>query len=322
MKILDSPFSKARLMLTCLMFSSTFLIAQRVIEIKYETDSRGAYVFSCYNNAYCIYILDLGFTTFKNLRSDLPLPFHGEVRPGYNKLFTVSAVDPQSATQFNYSSKYQKGCMHPVINSDFTYLLPISPGKEAQSYEMSPDKLPDTSSHSSPKPPMDQKKDSVSWYVLRLKMKAGDTIYAARKGVVTEIQDQSGANDAGQLNVSTENYIEIIHADCSFARYGILRKNSSLVKPGQAVKPGQPIGLVGGDPYGRGSDLRFSVYYYQEENTPGQNGGRHYIIPQIWTKKIGKGRLKHGMVYTSEFPAAVLDQELPKKSKTKKTNTQ
>ena len=306
--------------LSGLMICSPSLFSQRTIEIKYETDSRGAYVFSCLNNAYCNYVLDLGFTTFKNLRCDQPLPFHGEVKPGYNKLFTISAIDPQQATQFNYNSQNQKGCMHPVVSLDFTYLLPISPGKEAQSYEMSPDKLPDTLARGISKTGTERNKDSVSWYVLRLKMKAGDTIYAARKGIVTELMDQSGANDAGQTSVSTENFIELVQADCSFARYGILKKNSAMVKPGQTVKAGQPLGLVGGDSFGRGSDLRFSVYYYQQEDHPGQAGSRHYIIPQIWTKKNGKGRLKHGVIYTSEFPAVVLDQELAKKVKSKKPN--
>ena len=112
----------------------------------------------------------------------------------------------------------------------------------------------------------------------------------------------------------------MVQADCSFARYGIVKKNGALVKPGQTIKAGQPIGLVGGDSFGRGSDLRFSVYYYQEELNASQNGGRHYIIPYIWTKKNGKSRLKHGVVYTSEFPPVVLNQEVPapKKGKTKK----
>ncbi len=123
------------------------------------------------------------------------------------------------------------------------------------------------------------------------------------------MQDQNGANDAGQTSVGTENFIEIAQADCSFARYGILKKNSALVKPGQTVKAGQPIGLVGGDSYGRGSDLRFSVYYYQEENTAAETGSRHYIITQIWTKNNGRGRLRQGVFYISEFPKAVLNQE-------------
>jgi murein DD-endopeptidase MepM/ murein hydrolase activator NlpD len=150
-------------------------------------------------------------------------------------------------------------------------------------------------------------------------MKPGDTIYAARKGVVNDIQDQNGANDAGQASIGTENFIEITQPDCSFAKYGILKKNSALVKPGQLVKAGQPIGLVGGDTYGRGSDLRFSVYYFQEENgVLNQTAISHYVVPQIWTKNNGKGRLKHGAIYISEFPASVLNQELPVKAQSRK----
>jgi len=98
-----------------------------------------------------------------------------------------------------------------------------------------------------------------------------------------------------------------------------LKKNSALVKPGQVVKTGQPIGLVGGDSYGRGSDLRFSVYYYQEENGMlNQTTASHYIVPLIWTKNNGKGRLKHGAIYTSEFAAAVLNQEAAQKPQSSK----
>jgi hypothetical protein len=279
------------------------LSAQRAIEVKYQQDQKGAYVFSCVNYAFCNYILDIGFTNFTNVKCDQTLPFHAEVKPGYNKLFSISPIDPQAAVQFNYKSGFQKGCMHPKVNQDIIYLFPISPGMQAQVYEMSPVKS----------------SDSASWYVLRLKMKPGDTIYAARKGLVNEILDQNGANDAGQVSIGTENFIEIAQPDCSFARYGILKKNSALVKPGQMVKAGQPIGLVGGDTYGRGSDLRFSVYYYQEENaTLSQTAISHYLVPQIWTKNNGKGKLKHGAVYISEFPASVLNQESPKKAQSVK----
>jgi hypothetical protein len=300
---------KSYLLFACLLYFSVSLHAQRVIEIKYEQDAKGGYVFSCYNAAFCNYIVELGFTTFTNLKCDQMLPFRAEVKPGYNKLFTISAVDPQSPVQFKYGTIYQKGCTHPSVNYNFTYLLPVSPGRHAQVYEMSPLKS----------------SDSASWYVLRLKMKPGDTIYAARKGIVNELMDQNGANDAGQTSIGTENFIEITQSDCSFARYGILKKNSAMVKPGQAVKAGQPIGLVGGDSYGRGSDLRFSVYYFQEENTGlNQSSVPHYIITQIWTKNNGKGKLTHGAVYISEFPPAILNQETvvpnqpPRKAKSSK----
>ncbi len=317
----DFPKIRSSLIFTILFLYSHILFAQRIIDVKYEQDQKGAYVFSCINYAYCNYILELGFTTFNNVKCDQPLPFHAEVKPGYNKLFTISAIDPQAPLLFKYGSTNQKGCIHPAVNRGFTYLFPISPGKETQVYEMSPDKLIDSSSrvktpenNATGKP-----SDSTSWYVLRLRMKSGDTIYAARKGIVNEIRDQSGANDAGQSSIGAENYIEITQPDCSFARYGILKKNGAMVKPGQQVKAGQPIGLVGGDVYGRGSDLKFSVYYYQEENgTLNQANVPHYIIPQIWTKNNGKGRLRHGAVYISEFPAAVLNQEVPTATPKKK----
>ncbi len=294
--VLQFRKNKPAFVFLCFIFCCNALHSQRLIEVKYTQDPKGGYVFSCTNNAYCNYILELGFTSFDNVKSDIPLPFHAEVKPGYNRLFTISPIDGQAAVLFKYNSGYQKGCMHPKVNPDFTYLYPISPGKDAQVYEMSPLKSTDSS----------------SWYVLRLRMKSGDTIYAARKGIVNELQDQNGANDAGQPSLGTENFIEIAQADCSFARYGILKKNGALVKMGQPVKAGQPIGLVGGDAFGRGSDIRFSVYYYQEENgSVNQTSVPHYIITQIWTKNNGKGKLKHGAVYISEFPLAVLNQEMP-----------
>ena len=317
----DFRRKKLCLILSCVIFYSQILFAQRILEVRYEQDQKGNYVFSCFNNAYCNYILELGFTTFNNVKCDQQLPYHAEVKPGYNKLFTISAIDPTASILFKYNSTYQKGCMHPVVKRDFIYLYPISPGKSAQVYEMSPDKLID-SAHikASVNKPVNNPSDSASWYVLRLKMKSGDTIYAARKGIVNQVHDQNGANDAGQTSIGTENFIEITQPDCSFARYGILKRNGAFVKPGQVVKAGQPIGLVGGDAYGRGSDIRFSVYYYQEENgTLNQANIPHYIITQIWTKNNGKGKLKHGAIYTSEFPAVVLNQEIPVVAPKKKT---
>ena len=289
--------------MTLVILKGTFGFSQRIIDLTYEPDSKGGYTFSCINHAYCNYILAVGFTSFENMKSDKPLPFKAEVKPGYNKLFTISAIRAQDAVLFKYNSAFQKGCMHPVVNPVFTYLLPLSPGMNTTFYEMSPDKPSDSSS---------------SWYVARFKMKPGDTIYSARKGIVNIVQDQDGANDAGQSSIGRENYIEIVQPDCSFAKYGILKKNSSMVKPGQAVKAGQPIGLVGGDNFGRGSDIRFSVYYYQEESeVPGQSAVPHYITVQFWTKNNGAGRLKHGAVYTSEFSPAILNQEVPAPAKPK-----
>jgi murein DD-endopeptidase MepM/ murein hydrolase activator NlpD len=161
------------------------------------------------------------------------------------------------------------------------------------------------------------------WYVIRLKMNPGDTIFAARRGIVTEVEDQSNLNDAGLASAGSENFIEIVHRDCSFGHYGILKRNSALIRPGQAVEAGQPIGLVGGDRYGRGAEARFSVYYNIEQKGDQKEDGTKekvnwvYIPLQFWTERNGKGKLKNGATYISEHPLSLITQEAKKTEKRK-----
>jgi len=151
-----------------------------------------------------------------------------------------------------------------------------------------------------------------SGFVVRLKMQTGDTIFAARRGVVTAVHTNSAENDAGAVATDNWNSVEIVHADCTFGQYGVFRKDGAFVHPGQMVEAGTPLGLVGGDKFGRGADVRFDVCYYR--------GSHSILLPmQFWTKKNGKGKLKHGATYISEHPKVVLSQELPAAPKKKVT---
>ena len=309
--ILFHTIRNSAFLLSSLFLGNPGLFAQRIVDVKYQSGAKGAYLFTAYNHAYCNYILEVHFTTFNNVKSDRTLPYRAEVKPGMNTLFSISPVNPNDPVQFNYASSYNKGCIYPRPDTNFTYLLPVTPGKEVQAYELSPDR------------PVTGAVQQNSWYMIRLRMKPGDTIYAARRGVVTEVEENDVTNDAGLASAGSENYVEIVHADCSFGRYGILKKNGALVKAGQQVKAGEPVGIVGGDKYGRGSDIRISVYYNQEEDVS-QNGDniwkmdRVYIPLQFWTKNNGKGKLKNGALYTSEFPLSVVNQETKTSAKTKK----
>jgi len=295
-----------------LLLVATGLFAQRIIEVTYKQDAKGNYQFYCTNNAYCDYILEINFSSLENAKPDHVMPFRGEVKPGSNKLFNVLKENANNPIQFKYTSRYNKGCIDPKVDSNFVYMLPIAAGKEAQAYELT--------NAEKPGPGEPQPKD---WYMIRLRMKPGDTIYSARRGVVTEVEVGSNLNDSGVASIGSENYIEIVHADCSFGHYGILKRNSSFVKPGQFVEAGVPIGLVGGDKYGRGSDARFSVYYNIEE-MEGSNVKTYslYIPLLFWTKNNGKGKLKHGAMYISEHPATIISQEKPKTQKKGKTKQQ
>jgi len=275
--------------------------AQKILTVSYTLDNQNRYIFTCNNKDYCPYVVQLDFPTLTNAQADHPLPYVVEVKPGTVKLITVSPVDKTKDTKLNFKTSNRKGVLNPVVNLNFVYLLPITPGLETQAYRV-----------------LNAKGSNIpgaqdTGYSVRLRAKPGDTIYAARRGVVTAVETSSSENDAGATATSGWNYIEIYHADNSFGQYGVVQKDGAFVKPGQTVEAGTPIGLVGGDRYGRGAEVRFSVSWY-----PGV--GNTNIPLVFWTKGNGKGTLRHGAFYTGEFPKAILNQELPKgKAPAKKT---
>lgn len=277
-----------------LFFVSVSLHAQKIIDISYTVDPQGRYVFTANNKAFCTYVLRIDFPTLDNLRADHSLPYETEIKPGPVKLITLSPIEKGKDTKLNYKSTNRKGLLNPVVNINFTYLLPTGPAIETQAY-----RIPNKPAGSTPG-------GQDSGYSVRLRAKQGDTIYAARRGTVSAVDVSNTENDAGASTTTNWNFVEIFHADGSFAEYGILKKDGALVKPGQTVEAGAPIGIVGGDQYGRGSEVRFSVSYYP--------GVPNTQIPlQFWTKGNGKGQLKQGAFYTSEFTKALLTAETAKK---------
>ncbi|MHA4809719.1 M23 family metallopeptidase [Flavitalea flava] len=303
---------------------STSLPAQRVVEVSYTQDAKGNFTFYGTNHAFCNYILQVNFTKLEDGKPDHSLPYLGVVKPGSNKLFTLTRANLNSTIVFNYKTNYNKGCLNPTVNPDFVYLLPLAPGKETQAYELQNTGDPaevsgsPASGGTSPASSSQVTLDPTKRYAVRLRAKPGDTLYASRRGTVTGVNVGSELNDAGKAETESGNFIEIVHADCSFGLYGVVRQNSAFVKPGQLVEAGDPIGLIGGDRYGRGSEARFSVFYNQIwKDVPVENGkkdeiGWAYVPLKFWTKKNGKGMLKHGGTFISEHPENLVTQEMSK----------
>ena len=287
------PHIMKKVLLLLLLTVTLAAHAQKVIDISYSVDNQGRYVFTANNKAWCTYVLRIDFPTLDNLKADHSLPYDVELKPGPAKIITLSVIDKARDTKLNYKSSNRKGLLNPVVNVNFTYLLPTGPGIETQAY-----RIPN-------KPAGSTVGGQDSGYSVRLRAKQGDTIYAARRGVVSALDVSNTENDAGATTTTNWNFVEIFHADGSFAEYGILKKDGALVKSGQTVEAGAPIGIVGGDQYGRGSEIRFNVTYYP--------GVPNTQIPlQFWTKGNGKGPLKQGAFYTSEFTKALLTAETAK----------
>ncbi|GAB3884906.1 M23 family metallopeptidase [Spirosoma agri] len=282
--------------------------AQSPIEVFYEKDNTGAYAFSCRNTGFCPYTVTITFTQLDGLRTSATLPYQTDVRPGQQSLFKLQPQANQS-TSFQYKVSFIKGCKQPKADTAVVYLLPAGPGKRVSATELAYiGKL------------YTGEADPKDWYSLALKMNSGDTVFAARRGMVSAVRSDAVVTGAHLGFNRDDNMVEINHPDCSFATYTVFRPNSVFVKPGQFVEAGTPLGIVGGENYDLGPHVRFAVHYNYEAPVikNGQLTDRKqywaYVPVRFWLKdKQQARRLEPRKAYLSEHPESVIEQEMSKR---------
>ncbi|MBS1660177.1 MAG: M23 family metallopeptidase [Bacteroidetes bacterium] len=277
------------------------------IAITYDRTPNGEYIFTCHNNSYANYVVELSFPTLENLRSDVPVPYRMDVPPGTRRMVTLGIVTKGVAVHFNHRFRYFKGYLSDKkVDTAYTYLLPIPPGRETHIYELN---YIASEFNNQPQP--------KGWYALSLHVHSGDTIYAARRGIVTETRDDAELQDSGYTFAGKDNYVEVSHEDCTFGRYTAFRDSSIFVKPGEFVEAGQPIGIAGGDKYAGGPQVRFAVYYHLEQEIQVNGEPKTiylaYIPLKFWTKHQGSIHLTNHSKYVSEHPSSLITKEMSKK---------
>jgi len=282
------------------------------IAITYERDAMGQYIFTCHNNAFCNYVVELSFPSLQNLHPDVPVPYKMDVPPGTRRMVTLSVITKGVGIHVSHRFKYYKGYLsHASVDTAYTYLLPVSPGRETHIHELN--FLAKEFGDQSMVPP------SQNWYGLDFRVHSGDTVYAARRGRVTETRANAVLTDSGYTYAKGENYVEIAHSDCTFGRYEVFRDSGIFVNPGDWVEAGQPIGIAGGDKYEGGPQIRFWVFYHLEQDPP-SNGQtppasyyHGYVSLKFWTKDKGATHLTNHSAYISEHPTELITKEMSKK---------
>lgn len=109
---------------------------------------------------------------------------------------------------------------------------------------------------------------------LDFKMKRGTKICAARAGVVVRIKNDGKKGGSNTKYRPDGNYIVIQHEDSSRTGYWHLKYKSMLVKAGDMVKQGQPIGLSGKSGYSYFPHLHFIVWRFDKNGKWTQIGTR------------------------------------------------
>ena len=93
-------------------------------------------------------------------------------------------------------------------------------------------------------------------------MDAGVYVNAVDSGIVTYVHDgEYDRNTVSHVELGFGNYIAIRHPSKLYSYYAHLRKNSLLVKPGDTVRAGQHIALVGSSGNSTDPHLHFELWY-------------------------------------------------------------
>lgn len=115
-----------------------------------------------------------------------------------------------------------------------------------------------------------------SRYAVDINTQVGDTIYAARSGLVIRTRDQFTERGGREMR-DKANLVNILHNDGTIASYVHLDYQGVLVKAGQEVKAGDPIGISGFTGFTTTPHLHFVVREAGSKSVPfyfkGYTGG-------------------------------------------------
>jgi hypothetical protein len=203
-----------------------------VLDVKSDTSN---IYFNAKNNSLYPYVLEIKFGDFRNLS---PRVFDKEtiLLPGINKLFTFKIIDKEEAPALTYQIKYYPANTTSTEERFNPYLIPIGNNKVVEFLQI-------------------KREDSTKTFIDQFIMSPGDTVFCARKGVVTALSDNQD-----EVDRIISGSLEIRHDDGTIAVYLGLNPETKMVKLGQKVFPGQPIGKIGSSKL-----LTFKVFEIQNE---------------------------------------------------------
>lgn len=100
---------------------------------------------------------------------------------------------------------------------------------------------------------------SFSLYAIDFAMPVGDTVCAARDGIVATVVEKHNRGGKSKKYRKFANFITLYHADGILTQYVHLQQDGSLVEYGDSVKAGQAIGISGMTGFTSAPHLHFNV---------------------------------------------------------------
>lgn len=276
----------------------------RPVEVSYTNDAaKNEYSFRYQNPNSCDYTVKVEFTGLQGGTCSCSLPFVESVSSGTGTLFTLKPSQPNQGISFRFSYSYQKGRLLSKPPKPFIYLFPFSKS-EAHRANQTQNIMETIAGRKVP-----------DFYGMAFQMRKGDTVYATRRGIVSEIKDEFETHSDGVWFSTQTNFVEVFHQDGTFGKYNRFKKGTLMVKEGQRVEAGQPLGVVADDTFEGNTVAQFTVYYLVKSTNLTDKGYTHsYVIPTFYTTANPSGvLLQQGAFYTSDWPESIVTQEMSKR---------
>jgi murein DD-endopeptidase MepM/ murein hydrolase activator NlpD len=185
--------------------------------------------------------------TLKNTTASRPVPFTVDAagRSSF-ELVRLWPTNKRRAWRYTYKYYRQVGGRRSSTSNDADYAMPFKPGRYVVMQGPR-----GTYSHFAGS----GSENAVDWTV-----PVGTVVCAAREGRVVGVREDSTVGGPDRKFRPFANYVIIKHADGTFADYVHLKTGGALVKMGDEVTVGQPIGLSGLTGFTSAPHLHFSVF--------------------------------------------------------------
>jgi murein DD-endopeptidase MepM/ murein hydrolase activator NlpD len=213
-----------------------------------------------------------------NTHSTSPVPLTVATRGKQRlELATFAPQDPTKPWEFHFWYHWFYGC--PGGEPDDTvYLLPFAPTAHYRLIQGAGGSF----SH---------QPGTGDAYANDWNMAIGSEVRAARGGTVVGVRTDSTAHGLADRFKNSANYILIRHSDGTYGEYQHLQSGGALVKLGNIVQAGQPIGRSGNTGYTSGPHLHFGVFRIRDDYT------RESLPFRVRTDRGILTELKQGQFY-------------------------
>ena len=172
-----------------------------------------------------------------NPKKEFVIPAKGKV-----EYTTLKVLDGKSYYRYKFS--WNLGSKDAIHNNSYIYRLPYKKGTShavSQGYNGK------------------ETHKGSSAYSIDFPMNIGTKIYASREGIVVKTKSNSDIGGYDKKFASSGNFVKIMHDDGTYGIYYHLKYHGVLVKVGEKVSRGEPIGYSGNTGYTSGPHLHFCV---------------------------------------------------------------